>query len=375
MDDWIFSPFVGDRRTPEWYGTEPDRDTALRALRNCIRDHADDGEYDLPGMRLTQSICGAIAHQDPNADRPKPVPDTIERHAWTRQQLGLPARRQSGIALMCGSEEEELADETSYDDYSGSTVEEVLEGTSYAEMHDDPVEMVCDLLQSHHAALEQWEESEQELRDERDGWQREYEKLRAAIEAECTHKELRQAAGIDETEDGRILPGSDLGKGRINLAHWSVKVLAIVYRDYLEQEGGENYVEMQLTDPRDRVPFTVTLRRNDGETPSQKANRLQRERDRLRTEIIHLWDANTLTEGQVASILGVDRVEARRIRDETEPRVVIEGMDQDGDELRIYYRVRHRQFETVIDRDGGRKPEELREAVAADWEERTRSDV
>ena len=131
------------------------------------------------------------------------------------------------------------------------------------------------------------------LRAECDRIERDLAKIIASVDGGLDADGLRAVCGLGDPAEAYILPNADIAKGRISFAHWAATVFAVTYRDWLECEGGENYIELQLQDPRDGKRFTVTARHIEGEYPGEKAARLESERDLYRDEVERLREVNS----------------------------------------------------------------------------------
>lgn len=109
--------------------------------------------------------------------------------------------------------------------------------------------------------------------------------LRDMIECSDSPHELRKHLTENMEDDPpRILPGSDLGEGQLLIKHWAVSVVAHAMVDLVNAHGGENYLIMDLTDPTGRR-VEVTVRKEGGMTPHQKAKKLEKENEELREQL------------------------------------------------------------------------------------------
>ena len=113
------------------------------------------------------------------------------------------------------------------------------------------------------------------LEDEIEIHQINREKVLAALRGGCTIEQLKQIMHLEPLDEARILPGSDIGQGRLNLAHWHAKLLAGSMLDILHLNDAQNYVEMTISDGEQAV--LVTVQRSRGESPATKADRLEKE--------------------------------------------------------------------------------------------------
>jgi hypothetical protein len=82
----------------------------------------------------------------------------------------------------------------------------------------------------------------------------------------------------------RVMPGSDLGEGRLIIKHWAVSIVAASMIDVVTEHGGENYLIMNLMAPDGRQ-VEVTLRKEGGLAPHEKAKQLEKENKELRKQL------------------------------------------------------------------------------------------
>lgn len=109
--------------------------------------------------------------------------------------------------------------------------------------------------------------------------------LRDMIECSDSPYELREHLKSNiEDDPPRIMPGSDIGKGQLMIKHWAVSVVAHAMVDLVNEHGGDNYLIMNLQDPRGRA-VEVTVRKEGGLTPHQKAKALEKENEQLRKQL------------------------------------------------------------------------------------------
>lgn len=73
-------------------------------------------------------------------------------------------------------------------------------------------------------------------------------------------------------------------EGKLDLIYEfpSVAILADEMARFFDAAGGKNYVEISMYDRASHRKFTMTVQRHGGETPGQKASRLEAELEQLK---------------------------------------------------------------------------------------------
>ena len=124
------------------------------------------------------------------------------------------------------------------------------------------------------------------LTEERDFAWAELDRLRCLLEGGDSLETIRAAALTGKDLDPpRILPGSDIGEGRLIIQSWAVRVLAASLVDTINStEFADNYLVMPFVD-RHGNHIEVTIRRDGMMSPAEKATKLQRELDDLKKSL------------------------------------------------------------------------------------------
>lgn len=113
--------------------------------------------------------------------------------------------------------------------------------------------------------------------------------LRDAIDMFETIDSLREHVHDDKlTDDIKVLPGSDIGQGKLLVSSWAAQLLAHNLYSALKQTDSPNYLTMTLIPMGEDYPIEVVVQRKGMLSPTEKATKLEAENKELKARLAAL---------------------------------------------------------------------------------------
>jgi len=111
--------------------------------------------------------------------------------------------------------------------------------------------------------------------------------LRSSISATTTETLEKLQDLVEQGKDQdppRVMPGSDIGLGQLNIQHWGIACIAESFKNMFDDiEGAKNFITMTFSDKIGNI-YEVTLRKNNGKSPADEIAELKEEIKRLTKE-------------------------------------------------------------------------------------------